>query len=85
MFLLLNRLRATFVVDGNHGSCGDNLDGDGAVNSVLESADDRMSFLHRFCIVFYESKTTLCRHVVFTEFSRSFHASFHGTFHETFR
>ena len=38
MFLLLNRLRATFVLDGNHGSCGDNLDGDGAVNSVLESA-----------------------------------------------
>ena len=38
MFLLLNRLRATFVVDGNQGSCGDNLDGDGAVNSVLESA-----------------------------------------------
>ena len=59
MFLLLNRLRATFVVDGNHGSCGDNLDGDGAVNSVVESAvkicvkvagklrDDRTSFLHR--------------------------------------
>ena len=97
MFLLWNRLCATFVVDGNHGSCGDNLNGDDAVNSVVESAvtacvktagklrDDRTSFLHRFCIVFYESKTTFCRHAVFTQFSRSFHASFHGTFHDTFR
>ena len=71
-------------MDGTHGSCGDNLDGDGAVNSVVESAvktcvktegklrDDRTSFLHRILRVKNDVLS-----------SRSFHASFHGTFHDT--